>query len=129
MVRSKSNLRIRSTGTSRMPTEQSSERLAIPLVPSYYRTIGAGMANPIGRWKDFDAPYLRMLRFTRPIERPNAKLALAMLLRCDSGTRAYLDVAGRIVAVYSGRDHSGDIAYAVGKIQSANPVNVGYTAW
>lgn len=76
-----------------------------------------------------DCPYLRMLRFTRPIENPSAKLALAMLLRCDAGTAWYEDGAGRIVGVYSGRDYSGDIAYVAGKLNSSNPVNVGYRQW
>lgn len=76
-----------------------------------------------------EMPYLRMLQFTRPIDRPSAKLAIAMMLRCDPGTLAYTDHAGRIVAVYSGRDHSGDIAYAAGKLQRSNPVNVGYRPW
>lgn len=76
-----------------------------------------------------DYPYLRMLEFSRPIDKPSAKLALAMILRTDPGTAAYYDVAGRIVAVYSGRDHSGDIAYASGKIARSNPHNVGYVPW
>jgi hypothetical protein len=33
------------------------------------------------------------------------------------------------VAVYSGRDYSGNIAYVVGKFNSSNPVNDGYVPW
>lgn len=74
-------------------------------------------------------PYLRMLEFTRPLQRENTKVAIAAILRQDSGTRMYCDDAGRIVAVYSGRDYSPEISYIAGKFESSNPHNMGYTPW
>jgi hypothetical protein len=72
-----------------------------------------------------NVPRLRILEFTRAIQCPRTKLALAAILRSDPTAALFLDDAQRVTAVRCGREASSDIAYVVGKFESSNPVNAG----